>query len=489
MQRPLIGVIHLLLLFGVLYTVASVQAQSEINLSVLILDVSGSMSGQDGSGFIKIDVAEQASEIYLSSVIAEQSTKLAAPERVGLLTFADQAILRQAPTSAYNTVIQEVTRLIADGGTNLYGAIVAAEDTLSQAERMAAANGERIGEKRLVLVTDGVPTESSSGTTNRDTADLQAEVLQRAVNLQGYGACIDIISIGDSFAPPDSEDYVDLEFLEDLRDAVGCGAVYNESLTDLARRFINIRLEVTDFEVDVEQEITLIVGQELQALYILPESVPLRVDVIWSLGQIAVQLFSPNGELISVDDPRVSVTEGPYYTQYLLQNPTPGEWTIVLSGRGATSDSIQANLVISRGDSIASENLSVYWVILLIFTVIVVGGFIHLFNRPATNVNYDTHAMLRLETGQKAGLQIPLTAPQMIIGRAQDCNIVLAENRVSRRHTQIVRQDGEYYLYDMNSFIGTTCNEYAIAKNGIRLRNGDSIMIGNTKFTFWDSQS
>jgi hypothetical protein len=81
-----------------------------------------------------------------------------------------------------------------------------------------------------------------------------------------------------------------------------------------------------------------------------------------------------------------------------------------------------------------------------------------------------------------SGGVLPLTDHVTTIGRSSDCEIVLADPNVSRKHAEI-RHIGEgYSLIDLGSTNGTEVNGQRVAETA--LMNGDVISVGQTKLTF-----
>ena len=68
------------------------------------------------------------------------------------------------------------------------------------------------------------------------------------------------------------------------------------------------------------------------------------------------------------------------------------------------------------------------------------------------------------------------------IGRQPDCDIVLAEESISRKHARIYSQGGKYFLQDLGSTNGTFVNGKLIEKAEIVDR--DVLATGNFMFTF-----
>jgi pSer/pThr/pTyr-binding forkhead associated (FHA) protein len=70
-----------------------------------------------------------------------------------------------------------------------------------------------------------------------------------------------------------------------------------------------------------------------------------------------------------------------------------------------------------------------------------------------------------------------------IIGRSQDADIAVTDPEVSRRHARIDVVRGVLYLADLGSSNGTFLNGKPLGGDGIELRPGDDIDVGNTRIT------
>jgi len=72
---------------------------------------------------------------------------------------------------------------------------------------------------------------------------------------------------------------------------------------------------------------------------------------------------------------------------------------------------------------------------------------------------------------------IPLTAPELKIGKASDCELILTDNAyVSRKHARITRRDGQLMLEDFNSSNGT----FLRVNKPTKVEPGDEIIVGTT---------
>ena len=77
---------------------------------------------------------------------------------------------------------------------------------------------------------------------------------------------------------------------------------------------------------------------------------------------------------------------------------------------------------------------------------------------------------------------MPITEAVVTIGRSLDNDIVLNDERVSRKHAQLRRRYGQYVLYDRKSSGGTTVNGRPAHETP--LRHGDVLDFAGTKVRF-----
>lgn len=76
----------------------------------------------------------------------------------------------------------------------------------------------------------------------------------------------------------------------------------------------------------------------------------------------------------------------------------------------------------------------------------------------------------------------PISKDKVSIGRSNDNDLILADNAVSRYHTEIQKRKNDYILADLGSYNGTKLNGKSIQK--VFLKHGDKIQIGSSKLTF-----
>lgn len=84
--------------------------------------------------------------------------------------------------------------------------------------------------------------------------------------------------------------------------------------------------------------------------------------------------------------------------------------------------------------------------------------------------------------GGRAGESFDTSKPRTLIGRSPDCDVFLDDVTVSRRHAEIVREDGVYVIRDLGSLNGTFVNRRRIESSA--LSADDEVQIGKYRMTF-----
>jgi pSer/pThr/pTyr-binding forkhead associated (FHA) protein len=78
--------------------------------------------------------------------------------------------------------------------------------------------------------------------------------------------------------------------------------------------------------------------------------------------------------------------------------------------------------------------------------------------------------------GQLAGERWTIEESEFLIGRGDDCQIILPERQVSRHHARITSEQGTYILHDLGSKNGTHLNGNRVI-GSTHLKDGDEIQI------------
>jgi hypothetical protein len=81
-----------------------------------------------------------------------------------------------------------------------------------------------------------------------------------------------------------------------------------------------------------------------------------------------------------------------------------------------------------------------------------------------------------------AGRAHPVSTARIVLGRSRESDIRIADDNVSRRHAEVVQEDGAYWLHDLGSTNGTELNGSTVTH--ALLTDGDRITIGSTEVVF-----
>jgi len=71
---------------------------------------------------------------------------------------------------------------------------------------------------------------------------------------------------------------------------------------------------------------------------------------------------------------------------------------------------------------------------------------------------------------------------ECMLGRAPECNLILAQAGISRNHCKIVEKEDQFLLEDLNSKNGTRVN--GVYVKTVELSSGDIIQIGEYQLRF-----
>jgi pSer/pThr/pTyr-binding forkhead associated (FHA) protein len=90
------------------------------------------------------------------------------------------------------------------------------------------------------------------------------------------------------------------------------------------------------------------------------------------------------------------------------------------------------------------------------------------------------HTALEVMSGREQGVFGSLAAGEILLGRDPDCDLVLTDPRVSRRHARIWVESGLLLIEDAESTSGTLVNGAPIER-AVPLRLGDLLQLGTTE--------
>jgi two-component system, cell cycle response regulator len=101
--------------------------------------------------------------------------------------------------------------------------------------------------------------------------------------------------------------------------------------------------------------------------------------------------------------------------------------------------------------------------------------------------NRNVSAYLIVINGERVGEMFKLTKDEIYIGRAEECDLILSDDGVSRRHCRITRSEKGFELLDNESTNGTFANGERAVQHP--LADGDKIQLGQVtilKFSYQD---
>ena len=108
---------------------------------------------------------------------------------------------------------------------------------------------------------------------------------------------------------------------------------------------------------------------------------------------------------------------------------------------------------------------------------------IHQVASPPPQKATDMPVMLTVCDGEAVGQGFLLDRPVISLGRGSECEIVINDVSISRRHAQILRQANGYFVQDLESRNGTTVNGEPLHEPRL-LHIGDIVCLGSIHLEF-----
>lgn len=134
--------------------------------------------------------------------------------------------------------------------------------------------------------------------------------------------------------------------------------------------------------------------------------------------------------------------------------------------------------------SVAFKYLFIFIIYLFMFSII---RLIYLDIKGMGIISYDNTTYLKL-INRKDSLPFKIKEVYTLedsttIGRSNQNKIIIKDPYISKNHLKIVKDEGDYYIEDLNSANGTFINGTKIM-DAVRLKNGDRIRLGQVEFLF-----
>ncbi len=325
-----VGLLLLLLLPAPAYADATSPAlpqTSSGHVTVIVLDMSGSMSDNDPDG-LRCSAANAYIDLsgpgdFIGVVGLDDGGQSGGPNGYGsaqiwaqpaeMATVADRQNLRSAiATKSHNCR--------PDASTPTY-------DALSQALTMlgkAATNG-RSGS--VILLTDGAPMPNSDGQINSIKTILVPQFKQR-------GFPVDTIALGG--------DQSFHGFLDDLANGTsgkayddGKGAVSGVSPLNIAPFFVDIFARYSGRVVSQDIAPTQLSGGAVSRNFAVGDFVShLDVIVVKDSPDARVTLTAPNGQTLPPAVGGTFISTDPHYAIFAIDHPQTGAWQVNVAGPG-----------------------------------------------------------------------------------------------------------------------------------------------------------
>ena len=89
---------------------------------------------------------------------------------------------------------------------------------------------------------------------------------------------------------------------------------------------------------------------------------------------------------------------------------------------------------------------------------------------------------LIIVAGPDLGMEWAFKTPEIVLGRDEECDLMMSDIAVSRRHAKIALEDGQFFLYDLGSGNGTFLNGTHIDRE--ELSPGDELTVGERTLRF-----
>lgn len=94
-------------------------------------------------------------------------------------------------------------------------------------------------------------------------------------------------------------------------------------------------------------------------------------------------------------------------------------------------------------------------------------------------------ASIRILSGSHTGESYDLGDREVVLGRHPECQIILKDSTISRRHARFVKRDSDFYVDDLGSQHGTRVNGESI-RSQTRLYDQDVVEVSQVKVIFLD---
>ncbi len=467
--------------------------------TLLLFDVSGSMTEEDATGMVKIDSAKAAGDRILDIVDSENYATCTSSAQLGIASFANSATLNQVLSTDTSLARSALGGLYAGGGTGMPDGLSLAIDQFQN-----TSNGKPI----LIMLSDGMPNIGLGGAGWLDEASVRQQVLDLASQAKQKSICIYTVGFGipGAIGSMSGDASIDEDFLKQISANAGCGVYYNaQNATELANVYVGLRHESTG-NVLLQKTGNISQGQtvDLGSAAVPQGQSEILFTLNWPGSRLDPGLIDPASVTVDQNYPGASFYQSNSLASIIIQNPKAGTWKFSAIGVDVPEGMTTYNAILStRPNPAAPQGQPVTGALPVVIILLLLAGagiFAYVTTRrrrvlvTATGTQAGRGvtraarmpaaggpARLNVISGPLARRTFPLTN-NLLIGRGSACQLHLPDPSVSRQHARLRYARGHWYIQDTGSRAGVEVN--GVRVRATILKNGDTVRIGITEFEF-----
>lgn len=438
--------------------------QPLITSTVLVIDVSGSMSEMDATGVEKLAAAKQAAHNF-ADMLEQENSLVVKSHQAGVVSFNSSTTIHAQLAPLVGPLTDVIDGLNAFGNTNMGEGLYAGIESFDR-------NSTTEGQRHIILMTDGM--------ANRGLTTIQ-EFLDGPVRLATEAdICIHTVGFG---APGN----LDEGLLRAIAEGSNCGSYYyaanahelNVVYTTL--RHQNTGTNLVSFKDTISQGETKQIG----TYTVSPGQQLLDASLLWpgtSGSQVVADLLltDPQGQLVDGSASGASLMTGNALRRLLVENPQAGNWLISTVGRQVPAGSMPLEVVLTTqpASSTAAPGFRGDWGLVGMIGLGV--GLAALLGVMLVRSSSGGWTMIVTEPGA-AQRSVKVGRNGVWVGRDPTCEVLVQDPAVSRRHCWIgpsPGREGQLYIRDNNSAGGTERNGEKIKAGGFS--ETDRVTVGKT---------
>jgi uncharacterized protein YegL len=313
----------------------AVPCTAAATATVLVMDASGSMGGQD-----KLEAARRAADQLLEFI--QMLNSAGASHQVGLVVFDDHIVRSIAPQTDLQVLRDEIASLSPGGGTDLLAPLQEALPLLG-----AGAGGEH----SAILMTDGVDESGHSegevltacapacGKVRIHTvafgADAQRDLLERIASQTGgqFHEAGDAMALRASYQSAIQGQHAVIDTGGNIKtnQRTGLGGV---SLGGASSQSASTGTPVGIPSAPVGGGAAGLSWARFQA--VAPASQPnrqaLAASLNWDVGEVALEIRDPRGRIVDATYPGAQLSANPTSVLAVIASPVGGLWQFAVRG-------------------------------------------------------------------------------------------------------------------------------------------------------------